>query len=192
MDQAGILCYTSVVISTPFVWQARVVVMRVYIGLGSNIGDRAGQIAAALGALQATDGVEVVAFSHLYETEPVGELDQPRFLNLAAVVETVLEPLEVLEAAKAIERRLGRQRRPRWGPREIDIDLILWEGREMASEMLTLPHPEFRTRAFVLAPLAEIAPDAVDPVTGMTVAALARSPAAQGHIEKRHKLAPTP
>jgi 2-amino-4-hydroxy-6-hydroxymethyldihydropteridine diphosphokinase len=105
-------------------------------------------------------------------------------LNLAAEIETAFDPLELLNAAKAIERGLGRTPTVRWGPREIDIDLVLWGSRIVETESLVLPHKEFRTRAFVLVPLAEIAPDAVDPVTGLSVRELAGRPEAQGDVTK--------
>jgi len=100
-----------------------------------------------------------------------------------------LTPLELLNAVKEIERRLGRTPTIRWGPREIDIDLVLWGSRVVETPSLILPHKEFRTRSFVLTPLAEIAPEAVDPVTGMTVRALSERPEAQGGITKLGPLA---
>lgn len=166
--------------------------MRVYLGLGSNVGDRKRHLAAALDALRGLKGVRLAAVSPCYETEPLGEVDQSAFLNLAAAIETELSPLEVLEAVKRIERRLGRRETRRWGPREVDIDLILWDREVLETETLTLPHRAFRKRAFVLAPLADIAPDAVDPVTGKTVAELARSPEAEGRVERRDAIALTP
>jgi 2-amino-4-hydroxy-6-hydroxymethyldihydropteridine diphosphokinase len=158
--------------------------MRVQLSLGSNIGDRVGKLRAALEALDALEGVCVTRVSHSYETEPVGNTDQPAFLNLAAEIETALEPLELLNAVKEIERRLARTPSSRWGPRTIDIDVILWGNRVMDTERLTLPHKEFRKRAFVLAPLAEIASDAVDPVTGCTVRELASRPEAVGRVTR--------
>jgi len=147
--------------------------MRVHLSLGSNLGDRSANLRAALDALNAVKGVRVVAVSQCYETDPVGRTDQPRFLNLAAEVETALEPLELLNATQAIERDLGRVPTVRWGPRVIDVDIVLWGNRTVVSERLTIPHAAFRERAFVLVPLAEIAPDAVDPVTAETVEDLA-------------------
>ncbi|HIJ73933.1 MAG TPA: 2-amino-4-hydroxy-6-hydroxymethyldihydropteridine diphosphokinase [Candidatus Hydrogenedentes bacterium] len=158
--------------------------MRVHLSLGSNVGDRKANLEAALDALGQLDGVRVTARSSCYETEPVGVVDQPAFLNMAAEVETVLEPLELYEAAKEIEKDLGREPTARWGPRTIDIDIVLWGDRVLESDRITLPHREFRNRAFVLAPLAEIAPDAIDPVTGETVAALAARPQAQGQADR--------
>lgn len=158
--------------------------MRVYLSLGSNLGDRKANLEAALAALDGWDGVSVTKRSHFYETEPVGEVDQPEFLNMAAEIETALEPIELLNAIKAIEAELGRKPSERWGPRSIDIDMVLWGGRVVETERLALPHKEFRNRAFVLAPLAEIAPDAVDPVTGKTIVELAARPEVQGRAAK--------
>jgi len=126
----------------------------------------------------------VAATSSVYETDPIGEEEQPAFVNMAAEIETVLEPLELLKAVKAIERELGRTPGPRWGPRPIDIDIVLWGQRTVTGERLTVPHEAFRERAFVLTPLAEIAPEAVDPVTGITVTELARRPNAKGTVRR--------
>jgi 2-amino-4-hydroxy-6-hydroxymethyldihydropteridine diphosphokinase len=150
--------------------------------LGSNLGDRGANLVEAVTALAQCRGIDVNATSAVYETEPVGETDQPPFYNMAVEIETDLAPLELLNAVKSIETQLGRQPTYRWGPRVIDIDLILWGQRQWESEALTLPHREFRSRAFVLQPLAEIASDAVDPVTGMTVAELAQL--AGGRVSK--------
>ena len=130
-----------------------------YLGLGSNVGDRAAQISAALTALPA-EGIEVEAVSSLYETEPVGEvLDQPDFLNAAARIRTALEPEELLDACKRIEAAQGREAGgPRHGPRPIDIDLLLLGDVELETDRLTLPHPEVRSRRFVLLPLLELDP----------------------------------
>lgn len=164
--------------------------MFVQLSLGSNLGDRASSLQAALRALAAADGVTLVAYSHCYETEPIGFKDQPAFLNMAVEIETALSPLELLNTVKAMEAEIGRQKAGRWGPREIDIDIILWGNTEYASERLTLPHKEFRDRAFVLVPMAEIAPDAVDPVSGESIATLAQRPGMEGWIKKREKIAP--
>jgi 2-amino-4-hydroxy-6-hydroxymethyldihydropteridine diphosphokinase len=148
-------------------------VTSVYLSMGSNLGDRAEHLRRALEAVAALPGTQLVAQSSLHETAPWGVTDQPSFLNLAAEIGTALGPLELLNAVKAIELRLGRTQGPQWGPRVIDIDLVLWQDTVMETDALTLPHPRFRDRAFVLLPLREIAPDAVDPVTGRTVAELA-------------------
>ena len=161
---------------------------RVQLSLGSNVGDRLGWLRAAVEELDRWEGVRVRRVSCYYETEPVGRTDQPAFLNVVAEIGTALEPLELLNAVKTVESSLGRTPSRRWGPREIDIDIVLWGARVMRTERLTLPHAEFRTRAFVLAPLAEIAADAVDPVTGLTVAELAQRPEAIGRVTKIGRL----
>ncbi len=145
----------------------------VCLSLGSNLGDRAEYLRRALEAVAALPDTRLVAQSSIHETAPWGVTEQPSFLNLAAEIETALGPLELLNAVKALELRLGRTPGPQWGPRVVDIDLVLWQDVVMETDALTLPHPRFRERAFVLLPLREIAPDAVDPVTGRTVAELA-------------------
>ncbi len=158
------------------------VVMRVYLSLGSNLGDRNANLSAALEALHEVDGVTVTAVSRHYATEPMGVADQPEFLNLAAEIETDLTPLELLNAVKRIEQALGRTLTERWGPRSVDIDIVLWGDLILESDVLTIPHREFRSRAFVLVPLSELAATMVDPVTGNTVAELAARPEARGAI----------
>ena len=135
-----------------------------FLGLGSNVGKREAQISAALAALP-SEGIDVEAVSSLYETEPVGEvLDQPDFLNAVARVRTSLEPEELLDACKRIEAAQGREAGgPRHGPRPIDIDLLLLGDVELETGRLTLPHPEVRSRRFVLLPLLELEPALVLP-----------------------------
>lgn len=141
-----------------------------YIGLGANLGDREATIRRALGRLRAHPRIEVTAESALVETEPVGgPPGQPPFLNGAAALETDLAPHALLDVLKRLEDDLGRQPRERWGPREIDLDLLLYADRVVQTDRLAVPHPRLSERRFVLAPLAEIAPDARDPVTGRTV-----------------------
>ena len=164
--------------------------MFVQLSLGSNLGDRESALQDAVRALAQVDGVIVTAHSHCYETEPIGIKDQPPFLNMAVEIETALAPLELLKTVKSIEKQLGRKKTIHWGPREIDIDIILWGQEVFNSERLTLPHKEFRDRAFVLVPMAEIAPDAVDPITGETIAALAQRPEVEGWVKKREKIVP--
>jgi 2-amino-4-hydroxy-6-hydroxymethyldihydropteridine diphosphokinase len=130
-----------------------------YLGLGSNVGDRAAHLRAAIEALP-EHGVEVEAISSRYETEPVGEvLDQPDFLNAAIRIRTELEPEPLLEVCKAIEVERGRMlAASRHSPRPLDIDLLLLGDLELSTERLTLPHPEVTSRRFVLAPLLELDP----------------------------------
>ncbi|HEY8640747.1 MAG TPA: 2-amino-4-hydroxy-6-hydroxymethyldihydropteridine diphosphokinase [Solirubrobacterales bacterium] len=130
-----------------------------YLGLGSNVGDRAEHLLAAVRLLR-EEGVEVDAVSSLYETEPVGEiLDQPDFLNAAVRIRTELEPEQLLDICKAIELEQGRIfGGPRHGPRSLDIDLLLLGDLELEGERLTLPHAEVTSRRFVLVPLLELDP----------------------------------
>lgn len=131
---------------------------RVFLGLGSNVGDRLRRIERAIEALGADPRVEVVARAPLYETEPWGYQAQRRFLNTVVEIRTALPPLELLRKLQEIEKALGRRRRERWGPREIDLDLLLYGDRVLEAEGLRVPHPHLHERAFVLVPLAELAP----------------------------------
>jgi 2-amino-4-hydroxy-6-hydroxymethyldihydropteridine diphosphokinase len=135
---------------------------RVFLGLGSNLGDRAAFLKAALEGIAALPGTEVVRVSAFRETEPWGVADQPRFLNAVAEIRTPLAPQDLLAALKRIEREVGRTCTFRWGPREIDIDLLLFGGRRLQAPGLTLPHPHILERDFVWQPLQEIAPDVVE------------------------------
>lgn len=135
---------------------------RVFLGLGSNLGERERSIAAALERLGALPETRVVQASTLRETEPWGVTDQPGFLNAAVEIRTALEPLALLAAVKQIERDLGRAPTYRWGPRVIDIDLLLYGDRRVSEPRLTLPHPHILERPFVWEPLSEIAPEVVE------------------------------
>jgi 2-amino-4-hydroxy-6-hydroxymethyldihydropteridine diphosphokinase len=130
------------------------------LGLGGNLGDRRGFIEQALTRLARRPGIRIAAVSALYETEPWGRTDQPRFLNAAARVETDLPAAALLEACIAVERSLGRERGERWGPRTIDIDVLLYGEERIDAPGLTVPHPRLTERPFVLAPLADVMPDA--------------------------------
>jgi len=132
-----------------------------YVGLGSNLGDREATLRAAIAALPG-----VVAVSELRETDPVGVTEQPAFLNGAVALETDLSPRELLETLLAVERELGRQRRERWGPRTIDLDLLVYGSETVDEPGLTVPHPRLHERRFALEPLAEIAPRLVIPGRG--------------------------
>jgi 2-amino-4-hydroxy-6-hydroxymethyldihydropteridine diphosphokinase len=146
-----------------------------YVGIGSNIGNRRKTIAAALEQLRAEEAVELVAVSSLLETEPVGYEDQPRFLNGAAALKTNLSPRDLLGRLLDIERRLGRVRGegPRFGPRTIDLDLLLYGDETVDEPGLTVPHPRLAERRFALEPLAELDPALAIPGHGPVQALLA-------------------
>lgn len=131
---------------------------RAYLGLGSNLGDRRALLRAAEAHLGATPGVRVLARSSVYESEPVGAADQPWFLNQVLLIETTLDPHALLDAVQQVEAALGRTRAVRWGPRTIDIDVLLYDRTVVVSPRLSLPHPELARRRFVLLPLAELDP----------------------------------
>lgn len=143
--------------------------MNAFIGLGSNLGDREAMIRQALDALAALPQTELLRASSLYDTEPVGDVEQPNFLNAVAHLDTNLSARQLLWNLLLIEKRLGRERARRWGPRIIDLDLLLY-GNELIEEAdLRVPHPEMTRRAFVLVPLVELDPTLVHPVTGGTM-----------------------
>ena len=139
----------------------------VYLGLGSNLGNRQKNLDMALDLL--SQRLRVKKVSSVYDTEPVGNPDQPRFLNMVCQVYTNLAPTELLALAKAIESKMGRVPRGRNAPRTIDIDILLYGDQVIETPELVIPHPRLTERAFVLIPLAEIAPDTVHPTSGKTV-----------------------
>ena len=148
------------------------------IGLGANLGDRMGTLTAAVERLAREEAFTLRAVSRVYETEPVGP-PQPRFLNLAVRLGSLVSPRATLQRLLAIEEKLGRVRRERWGPREIDLDLLFYgtlispaHSLLPAPTAVQIPHPRLHERAFVLAPLAEVAPGALHPVLSMTAAQL--------------------
>lgn len=146
----------------------------VYIGLGANLGDRGRTIRMALELLESDPEIDVVAVSSLRETDPVGYTDQPKFLNGAAALSTELPPRAVLERLLQIERELGRERSgPRYGPRTIDLDLLLYGNEEVDEPGLRIPHPRLAEREFVLEPLAELDSDLEVPGAGSVRALLA-------------------
>jgi 2-amino-4-hydroxy-6-hydroxymethyldihydropteridine diphosphokinase len=143
------------------------------IGLGSNLGDRRATLEGAIAALARTSGVHVQKVSSFHETEPVGgPPGQGKYLNAAAVIETDLDAHGLLRVLKVIEPQFGRVRSVRWGERTLDLDLLLFGDEIISTLELTVPHPRLRVRRFVLEPLAEVAPESVDPVTKRTIADL--------------------
>ncbi len=141
----------------------------VYLGLGANVGDREALLKSALDKLQSPK-LRMLRASRLYETEPIGLREQAWFLNLAAEFECDLFPTQLLQRCQRVERELGRKRTVLNGPRTIDIDILLFGSAVIKTADLEIPHPRFRERRFVLAPLAELNPTLRDPVTGRTIA----------------------
>jgi 2-amino-4-hydroxy-6-hydroxymethyldihydropteridine diphosphokinase len=148
--------------------------VRAYVGLGANLGDRERTIRGAVERLAAEPGIEVVAISSLRETEPWGPVEQPAYLNGVVELETDLSPRDLLGVLLRVERRLGRVRSgARWGPRTIDLDLLVHGDAVCDEPGLTLPHPRLHERRFALEPLAELAPELVVPGRGQVSALLA-------------------
>lgn len=145
---------------------------RVFIGIGSNVGDRAAYIELARRELAALPGTSLVRFSAVYETEPVGPVAQGAFLNAAAELNTSLDPFELLDEIVRIEQLAGRppeERRVKWGPRTLDLDILLFGSRVISHDELVVPHPMMHERWFQLKPLADLDPAVVHPVLEMTV-----------------------
>ncbi len=151
---------------------------RAYIGLGANLGEPRHQLREAVRQLRQEPAISSLRCSSCYQSAPWGDADQPPFLNAVVAVETTLEPLALLESCQRIERRLGRVRNPErpWGPRQVDLDLLLYDKAVMASDRLTLPHPWICQRAFVLQPLLELWPTASLPDGRSLADALAALP----------------
>ena len=153
-----------------------------YLGLGSNLGDRAGYLRAALNLLVSSSDVEIEAVSSLYETAPLEIAEQPAFLNAVAAVRTQLAPRSLLRVVKETERAVGRIERVRFGPREVDVDILLYGALLLVSNDLTIPHPRLAARAFALVPLAELAPGLVLPGTAVSIASLIPGARAVGAV----------
>ncbi|RIL73104.1 2-amino-4-hydroxy-6-hydroxymethyldihydropteridine diphosphokinase [Staphylococcus devriesei] len=137
--------------------------VQAYLGLGSNIGEREQQLQEAINMLNNTDGIEVVNVSPIYETAPVGYTEQPNFLNLCIEIATELTPQALLKSCFEVEQRLHRVRKIRWGPRTLDVDILLYEDNIIEEDNLVVPHPRMSERAFVLIPLNDIASDKIEP-----------------------------
>ena len=150
----------------------------IYLGLGTNLGDRAANLQAALAGL--AKKLVITAVSPIYQTPPWGVTNQPDFLNLCLAAETDLPPVELLSFVKNLENELGREPAERWGPRLIDIDILFYANEVIETENMTIPHARLEGRAFVLRPLADIAPDFVHPVLGKTIAELAAAVDGEG------------
>ncbi len=145
----------------------------VSVGMGSNLGPRRGQLQRAIGEINSLPYTEILRLSSLYETEPVGIRDQPWFLNACTVLRTELLPEELLYRLKGIESRMGRGEGRRWGPRVIDLDILLYDGLILSLPRLVIPHPRLQQRGFVLSPLAELVPQWRHPLWGKRIIQLA-------------------
>jgi 2-amino-4-hydroxy-6-hydroxymethyldihydropteridine diphosphokinase len=146
---------------------------RVFLGLGSNLGGRQDFLNRAAAEIARIPGGRLIWCSSVYESDPYGTVAQGKFLNAVAEIETPLDPAQLLGEVKRIENVVGRTPSERWGPREIDIDILIYDGLVHSGEGLEVPHPDMERRKFVLVPLREIAPDLIHPVSGMTVSEMA-------------------
>jgi 2-amino-4-hydroxy-6-hydroxymethyldihydropteridine diphosphokinase len=161
---------------------------RIFVGLGSNVGDRLLYLQQALKLLNAVPVLRLVACSSVYETEPVGNKAQPVFLNAVVEFQSDVPPQELLRAAKGIERQLGRTETEHWGPREIDIDVLYYGDVVVKDDDLCLPHPEAANRRFVLIPLKEIAASFIDPLRKRTIDDLLHCCSDTSAVRKSSKL----
>lgn len=152
-----------------FLNKCRAILSTIYIGLGSNLGNKKENIQQALKLLNEMEGISVIKVSSFYETEPVGYEDQDWFINAVAQIETLLSPQELLKIFKDIEQKLGREQSLRWGPRKIDLDILFYDDIIYKTDDLEIPHPRLHERAFVLVPLAEIDKELMHPVYNKSI-----------------------
>jgi 2-amino-4-hydroxy-6-hydroxymethyldihydropteridine diphosphokinase len=155
-----------------------------FIGIGSNLGNPAERCREAVQTLGMTQGIRLLRSSSLYRTEPVGPQDQPWFVNAAAEIRTILSPRQLLETLREIERKMGRTGGEKWGPRAIDLDILLYGQEVVRDEGMTVPHPELHRRRFVLVPLCELAPYAIHPAFGVSIRGLAERLTEPGRVER--------
>jgi 2-amino-4-hydroxy-6-hydroxymethyldihydropteridine diphosphokinase len=144
----------------------------VYIGLGANLGEPVETVQAAITAISAWPEVRALKPSSLYKTHPLGPQNQPDYINAAVCLETDMSPEQLLDRLQELEQEHGRERNLHWGPRTLDLDILLSDDLDLSSDRLEIPHPEIANRGFVLAPLLELSPSLVHPATGETVEAL--------------------
>ena len=156
----------------------------VYLSIGSNIGDRRGNCKRAVAEIAKIDDIEIKASSSLYETAPVGFKEQGPFINMALKVETSIAPVRLLRILKDIEQRMGRADTFRWGPRIIDIDIILYGNEIILEQSLEVPHPRMLERGFVMIPLAEIGGDALHPQEGKRISELVSDFSIAAEVQK--------
>lgn len=146
--------------------------VKAYLGLGSNIGNRELQLNEAIKILHAYQGIQVTQVSHIYETEPVGYTNQLKFLNLCIEIETELNPQSLLKCCLATEQQLHRKREIRWGPRTLDVDILLFGDQIIEQDNLSVPHPRMKERSFVLIPLNDIATNQIEPISNKSIGQL--------------------
>lgn len=146
--------------------------VKAFLGLGSNIGERKEQLQEAVNILDSIEGIEVTQVSDIYETEPVGYIEQPNFLNLCIEIETTLDPQSLLTCCLKTEHQLHRVRVVRWGPRTLDVDILLYGNQIIEDDNLSVPHPRMNERSFVLIPLNDIASKQIEPRSQQTIGSL--------------------